>query len=247
MAPDRPSVEVETGFSCASVVFDVRVTNPTSRPMRNLVLRPTPVPEGATVDRARHLIPMLGPKRSKAAQFRLRPRVGQDVVALDVAVEWEGPEGTGRGRLETSSEPVGLALPELRAPRSAGERWRSELRGGPAVEVRVRVPSPTELTTRAIEEAAARLPGEVTSAIEEGPEGPVGTVRVRAEGAKGLRAGLLVEVAPERRRDGSRVLVVASATTDALLTRFYMACLAALGTALPGMEGRAPVSLMEEP
>jgi hypothetical protein len=248
LAPDRPSVEVDVGFSHAAVVFEVRVANPTSRPMRNISLRPTAVPEGAELDRARHRITLLPPRTRRVAQFRLRPAPGQRIVALDVTVDWDSAEGDGRDRFTTSSEPVDLALPELRPASQGGDVWHSRLRGGPAVEVRVRVPGEVEEVTRAVERATSNgLPGETMSVIDEGPTGPVGSVNVRAAGTRGRRAGLLVELIPARRREGTRVLVVASATSDDLLTRFYLAGMEALGDVLPGIVQRAPVSLVEEP
>ena len=248
MVSDRPSLEVDVGYSHAAVVFEVMVGNPTSRPMRNISLRPTAVPEGAELDRARHRITLLPPRTRRVAQFRLRPSPGQRVVALDVTVDWDSAGGEGRDRFTTSSEPVDLSLPELRPASQGGDVWHSRLRGGPAVEVRVHVPGDVEQITRAVERATTKgLPGETMSIIDEGPTGLVGSVHVRAEGARGRRAGLLVELIPAKRREGTRVLVVASATSDDLLTKFYLAALEALGDVLPGVVERAPVSLVEEP
>lgn len=248
LAPDRPSVEVEVGFSHAAVVFEVSVGNPTSRPMRNISLRPAAVPEGAELDRARHRITLLPPRTRRVAQFRLRPSPGQRVVALDVTVDWDSPGAEGRGRFTTSSEPVDLSLPELRPASQGGDVWHSRLRGGPAVEVRVHVPGEVGQVTRAVERAASSgMPGETMAVMDEGASGPVGSVHVRAEGARGRRAGLLVELVPAKRREGTRVLVVASATSDDLLTRFYLSALEVLGGVLPGIVERAPISLVEEP
>ncbi len=248
MAEGRPRITVRTGFSHAAVEFEVRVANTTSQPIRNIAVRPAPVPEGASLDRARHRITLLPPRQQRVVQFRLRPRPRDRVVAVDITVDWDSPGSEGRGRFTTSSPPADLGLPSLRAPSASGETWHSSIRMGVAVEVRLRHGSAVAEAVRAMELAASHgLPGETTSSIEEGPTGPLGTVHVRAEGARGLRAGLLAEVRQSGGQDGSRVLLVVSATSDELLTRFYLACVAALGEALPELEGKVPVSLLEEP
>ena len=248
MAEGRPRIAVSTGFSHAAVEFEVRVANPTSSPMRNIAVRPVPVPEGAALDRARHRITLLPPKQQRVVQFRLRPRPRDRVVAVDITVDWDSPGTEGRGRFTTSSRPVDLGLPPLRPPGASGEEWRSSIRMGVAVEVRLRCALGTEEAVRALERAASRaLPGETTSSVEEGPTGPLGTVHVRAEGPRGARVGLLAEVRGSGAGDASRVLLVVSATSDELLTRFYLACVGALAEALPELEGKLPVSLLEEP
>jgi len=244
----RPRITVRTGFSHAAVEFEVRVANPTSAPIRNIAVRPTPVPAGASLDRARHRITMLPPKQVRVLQFRLRPRPRDRVVAVDVTVDWDQPGGEGRGRFTTSSPPLALGLPGLRAPSASGDAWHSRLRMGVAVEVRLRAALPVAEAVRALERAASQhLPGETTSSVDEGPSGPLGTVHVWAEGPHGSRAGLLVEVRGAASSDGSRVLLVVSATSDELLTRFYLACVTAMAEALPELEGKVPVSLLEEP
>jgi hypothetical protein len=245
MASDRPEVEVRPGFSATSVTFEVRVTNPTHFSLWSLQLTPRPVPPSVPVDRTSHAIPLLRPKRSRRVVFRLRPPVGQQVVALDVRVEWEDDAGDTRSRSEVSSRPVELLLPEMHAPRSGLERWRAGLSGGAAVELRIRQPLTPPDMLDALERTLAEVPGEVDVHRDEGPRGPTGRVWVRAEGARGRRAGLMVDVTPDPKVGGCRVLVNASANSEEVLALFYHVCLPALAEAAPGIEDVAPHAISE--
>jgi hypothetical protein len=245
MASDRPEVSIRPGFSVASVSFEVSVTNTTPGDLRELRLSPRPIPPSTWLDRESHLIPLLQPRRSRTVAFRLRPEPGQQVVALDLTVEWEDAYGTRRGRLDVSSRPVEMICPKLTGPRESMDRWRSGLSGGTAVVVRLRQrPSPGEILD-SLEEAMEGAPGEVNVQRDEGPRGPMGRVWVRAEGARGRRAGLLVDVTPDPASKGSRVLVTATANTEELLTMFYHTCITLLVGVLPGVDSVVPHSLSE--
>jgi hypothetical protein len=246
MATDRPEVAIRPAFFATNVVFEVKVTNPGSFSLWSLLLRPRAVPASTPIDRDQHQIPLLRPKRSRTLVFRLRPEMDQQVVAMDLVVEWEDDAGTNRGRTEVSSRPVDLTCPDLHAPRGGIERWRSGLSGGAAVEVRLRGGAgPVEMLDL-LEEALAEAPGEVSMQRDEGPRGPMGRAWVRAEGAKGRRAGLLVDVTPDPKRGGCRVLVTVTATNEELLAKFYHACLHRLAEAAPGIEDLQPHSLEAE-
>jgi hypothetical protein len=245
MSADRPEVTVRSTFAAAAVVFEVRVSNPTPADLRAVRLSPRPIPPSTPLDRKRHLIPYLQQRKTRTVAFRLRPETGVQVVAMDVTVEWEDAVGSSRGRMDVSSRPVDLTCPKLRGPKGGVERWRSGLGGGAGVEVRLRQEPPPDQLVPMLEEALAGAPGDTTSQLDEGPRGTTGRIWVRAEGAKGLRAGLLVDVSPDPRKGGSRVLVTCTATTDELLTRFYHSCLDGLVVVLPGIEGLAPHSLTD--
>jgi hypothetical protein len=159
---------------------------------------------------------------------------------MDVLVEWEDDSGDTRGRTEVSSRPVDLVVPTLNPPRGEMDRWRAGLSGGVAVEVRIRQPVLPVDMLDVLEEALSDAPGEVEVQREEGPRGPMGRVWVRAEGARGRRAGLMVDVTPDPKRGGCRVLVTATATSDDLLALFYHACLPGLAEAVPGIEDLTP-------
>lgn len=247
MAPDRPEIQVRPAFAGSAVVFEVRVLNPMPVALRRIRLQPRSVPETIALDRTQHLIPLLKPRASRTVQFRARPNADQMVVALDLAVEWEDERGGSRGRLETSSQPVDLTCPELGPPSVSIDRWRGALRGGAAIEVRMRAPEPPPEVLAALEDVLKPLPGELVPNLEEGPRGPMGRIWLRGEGARGRVVGLLVEVTPDPKTGGSRVLVTASASTEELLARFYLLCLGVLRQTLPGIEGREPVSLVEGP
>jgi hypothetical protein len=245
MASDRPEVDIRTGFSATSVTFEVKVTNPGTFSLWSMQLRPRPVPPSAVVDRPSHAIPLLRPKRTRRVVFRLRPPIGHQVVALDVGVEWEDDAGDTRSRTEVSSRPVELVLPEMSPPRGGMERWRAGLSGGAAVELRMRQPATPLEMVDALERAMADAPGEFDVHREEGPRGPTGRVWVRAEGARGRRAGLMVDVTPDPKVGGCRVLVNASANSEEVLALFYHACLPALAEAAPGIEDVVPHTLSE--
>jgi hypothetical protein len=245
MASVRPEVDIRPGFSATSVTFEVRVTNPGSFSLWSMRLVPRPVPRGIPIDRDSHTIPLLRPKRSRRVVFRLRPPLGQQVVALDVRVEWEDDAGDTRSRTEVSSRPVELVLPEMSAPKGGMERWRASLSGGSAVEVRIRQPlAPTEMIDE-LERTLAEAPGELDVHREEGPRGPTGRVWVRAEGPRGRRAGLMVDVTPDPRKGGCRVLLNVSANNEEVLALFYHACLPALAEASPGIEDVLPHPISE--
>lgn len=245
MAPARPEVALLPGFYAAAVEFEVRIRNPTSTALSSVRLTPQPIPPGTAVDRGEHLIPLLGPRRERSMAFKLWPSKDEDVVSLDVTVEWEDENGSRRGRLRASGAPVKLTCPQLRGPRGGLDRWRAGLSGGVAVETRLRHGTgPIELR-RSLEVALEALPGDLDVQEEEGPRGPHVRAWVRAEGAKGSRAGLLVDVTPDPRTKGSRVLVTASATSEALLGRFYHACLKRLEPVLPGIATMRPHSLTD--
>jgi hypothetical protein len=245
MATIGPEVVIRPGFSGTFVTFKVTVTNPGSFSLWSLRLVPRPVPPTVPVDRDSHSIPLLRPKRSRTVVFRLRPQVGQQVVALDLSVEWENDAGDSRGRTDVSSVPVELVAPPMSAPRGGIERWRADLSGGAAVEVRIRQGvTPTDMLDL-LEDALADAPGEVSVLREEGARGPMGRVWVRAEGSRDRRAGLLVDVTPDPKKGGCRVLVTATATSDELLALFYHACLPGLAEAAPGIEDLAPHSISE--
>jgi hypothetical protein len=197
------------------------------------------------VDREQHLIPLLRSRRSRKAAFRLRPSPGQKVVAMDLTVEWEDAYGASRGRLTVSSKPVELSVPPLRQPSEGMDRWRAGLSGGVAVELRLRQEPPPEKLVDILKEALVSAPGKVSVQREEGPRGVSGRVWVRAEGSRGRRAGLLVDITPDPVTGGSRVLLTATATTEELLTMFYHACLSLMAEALPGIDGIAPHSLSD--
>jgi hypothetical protein len=171
--------------------------------------------------------------------------VGQQVVALDVMLDWEDDAGDTRGRTEVSSRPVELVLPSLSAPRGGVERWRAGLSGGAAVEVRIRQPVLPAALLDLLEETLSTLPGEVSVQREEGSRGLMGRVWVRAEGSRGKRAGLLLDITPDPKKGGSRVLLTATATSDELLAMFYHTCLPQLVEAVPGIEDMTPHSLSE--
>ena len=245
MASDRPEVSIRPGFSTAAISFEVKVTNTTSVDLREIRLSPRPIPPSTWLDRDSHFIPLLHPKRSRTVAFRLRPQPGQQVVALDLTVEWEDAYGTSRGRFDVSSKPVEMACPKLTGPRENMDKWRAGLSGGTAVEVRLRQGVPPEGLLDILEEAMAGAPGEVTVQRDEGPRGPMGRVWVRAEGARGRRAGLLVDVTPDPVTKGSRVLITATANTEELLTMFYHACLSLMVDSLPGVGDMVPHSLSD--
>lgn len=245
MATDQPEVTIRTGFSSTMVMFEAKVTNPTSGDLRTIRLTPKPIPPSTWVDREQHLIPLLRSRRSRKAAFRLRPSSGQEVVAMDLTVEWEDAYGASRGRLEVSSKPVELSVPPLRQPSEGMDRWRAGLSGGVAVELRLRQEPPPEKMVDILKEALVSAPGKVSVQREEGPRGASGRVWVRAEGSRGRRAGLLVDITPDPVTGGSRVLLTATATTEELLTMFYHACLSLMAEALPGIDGIAPHSLSD--
>jgi hypothetical protein len=239
-------VEIRTGFSGTWVVFVVEIYNPTQHAMRNVRLRPSPVPPGLTLDRSLHLIPLLPHRRDRTTQFRLLPEADQPVVALDLEVEWEDEAGTRRGRLEASSKPVDLECPTMSRPKEGLDRWRSNIRGGPTVEVRFRTPAPPPEVLDAVDEVIDDLPGEASLTREESPRGPMGRLWVRSEGGRGRRAGLLVEVTPDPRTGGGRVLLSVSANSEELLSKFYLRILGPLIDAVPDLKGRKPVPVVEE-
>lgn len=244
-AVSRPEVDIRPGFSGTFVTFQVTVTNPGSFSLWSIQLLPRAVPSTTPVDRSSHSIPLLRPKRSRKVVFRLRPQVGQQVVSLDLVVEWEDDAGDVRDRMEVSARPVELLLPEMSPPRGGIDRWRAGLTGGPAVEVRVRhavtPPEMLDLLERSLEDA----PGQVIVQREDGPRGPQGRVWVRAEGSRGRRAGLMVDVTPDPKRGGCRVLVTATATSHELLALFYHACLPGLSQAAPGIDSVTPHSISD--
>lgn len=245
MAPDRPEVTLVPGFYAAAVEFEVRVRNPTPSALRSVRLTPLPVPAGTAMDREGHLIPLLGPRKERSMAFKLWPSHDQDLVALDVVVEWEDETGSRKGRLQVSGAPVELSCPPLHGPKGGLDRWRSGLSGGVAVEVRMRHASEPDRLKEALESALEGVPGEADVQKEESLRGTQLRAWVRAEGGKGTRAGLLVAVTPDPRKGGSRVLVTASATTERLLGVFYHACVHRLEAALPGIAGIRPHSLTE--
>jgi hypothetical protein len=245
MGAERPEVDIRPAFFATFVTFEVRVTNPGSYSLWSMQLHPRPVPSSTPVDRASHSIPLLRPKRSRRVVFRLRPRLGQQMVALDVTVEWEDDAGDTRNRVEVSSRPVELVLPSMAPPKGGFERWRAGLSGGAAVEARIRQPvTPTEMLDL-LEGTMEDAPGEVDVQRDEGPRGPTGRVWVRAEGSRGRRAGLMVDVSPDPRKGGCRVLVTATASTEELLALFYHSCLPGLAEAAPGIEDVVPHSVSE--
>lgn len=245
MATNRPEVVIRPGFSGTFVTFKVTVTNPSSFSLWSLRLTTRPVPPKTPVDRDSHSIPLLRPKRSRTVVFRLRPEVGQQVVAMDITLEWEDDAGDTRHRTDVSSVPVELIAPSMSAPKGGIERWRAGLSGGSAVEVRIRQSvKPTDMLDL-LEKTLADAPGEVNVIREEGGRGPMGRVWVRAEGARDKRAGLLVDVTPDPKKGGCRVLVTATATSNELLAMFYHACLPGLAEAAPGIEDLAPHSISE--
>ncbi len=245
MATDRPEVTIRPGFSSTTVMFEAKVTNPTSGDLRAIRLTPKPIPPSTWVDREQHLIPLLRPRKSRKVAFRLRPAPGQQVVALDLTVEWEDAYGASRGRSEVSSKPVELSVPRLRQPSEGMDRWRAGLSGGTAVELRLRQAPPPDELVDVLKEALEDAPGLVSVQRDEGPRGATGSVWVRAEGSRGRRAGLLVDITPDPVTGGSRVLITATATTEELLTLFYHACLSLMTKALPGIDRIAPHSLSD--
>jgi hypothetical protein len=245
LATDRPEVAIRPGFSATQVAFEVTVSNPGSFSLWSLSLVPRPVPPSTPVDRESHSIPLLRPKRSRKVVFRVRPELGQQVVALDLTVEWEDDSGDARGRTQVSSRPVELSPPSMSAPKGGIERWRAGLSGGAAVEVRIRQPVTPPDMLDLLEESLSASPGEVSVLREEGPRGPMGRVWVRAEGSRGKRAGLLLDVTPDPRMGGCRVLVTATATSEELLALFYNSCLPDLARAVPGIEDLTPHSLSD--
>ena len=164
---------------------------------------------------------------------------------MDVTVEWEDDAGDTRGRTRVSGRPVELVLPDMGPPRGGIDRWRTGLSGGAAVESRMRQPVTPPRMLDLLEAALAGSPGEVDVHREEGPRGPMGRVWVRAEGGRGRRAGLLVEVTPDPGRDGCRLLGTATASTEELLALFYNTLLPALAEAAPGIEGVVPNAVSE--
>ncbi|UCC93050.1 MAG: hypothetical protein JSW25_10405 [Thermoplasmata archaeon] len=245
MASDRPEVAIRPGFSAAQVAFEVNVTNPGSHSLWSLVLKPRPIPPTTPIDRDSHSIPLLRPKRSRKVVFRLRPELGQRVVALDLTIEWEDDAGDTRGRSHVSSKPVELVPPSMSAPRGNIERWRAGLSGGAAVDARIRQPvTPPEMLD-ALEERLSGTPGHLDVQREEGPRGPMGRVWVRAEGSRGKRAGLLVDVTPDPKLGGCRVLVTVTATSEELLAQFYASVLPDLAAVVPGIEELTPHSLSQ--
>jgi len=245
LAAERPEVTIRAGFHATTVAFEVTVTNPGSFSLWSMALTPRPVPPACSLDRGQHQIPLLRPRRSRRVVFRARPPVGQQVVAMDLVVEWEDDEGTTRGRMEVSSRPVDLALPELGPPRGSLDRWRSGLSGGPAVEVRLRQPSGPAEMLDLLEGSLADAPGDLDVHREEGPRGLMGRAWVRAEGSRGRRAGLMVDVTPDPKKGGCRLLVTASASSEELLAQFYHACLLGLSEVAPGIEAMVPHSLLD--
>jgi len=245
VASERPEVTIRPGFSATAVAFEVTLTNPGSFSLWSMTLLPRPVPASCPVDREQHSIPLLRPRRSRRVVFRLRPPLGQQVVAMDLVVEWEDDEGASRGRIEVSSRPVDLALPDMGPPKGSLDRWRSGLSGGPAVEVRLRQPTGPQEMLDLLDEALADAPGDLAVHREEGPRGTAGRAWVRAEGPRGRRAGLMVDVTPDPKRGGCRLLLTASASSEELLALFYHACLPGLSEAAPGIEELAPHSLMD--
>lgn len=245
MASDRPEVEVRPGFSGTFVTFQVRVTNPGSYSLWSMQLTPRPVPPSTPIDRTSHSIPLLRPKRSRRVVFRLRPQLGQQMIAMDVTLEWEDDAGDTKSRMEVSSRSVELVLPPMSPPRSGFERWRASLTGGASVEARVRQPLAPKEMLDLLERSMEDAPGEVEVHREEGPRGPTGRVWVRAEGSRGRRAGLMVDVSPDPKKGGCRVLVTATASTEELLTLFYHSCLPGLAEAAPGLEDVVPHTVSE--
>jgi hypothetical protein len=245
MATDRPEVTIRPSFSGANIVFSVRVTNPTHGDLRSVRLTPRAAPPDVPLDRGHHLIPLLRPKRSRDVGFRARPGPGIDVIALDVVVEWEDSTGSRMGRLDASSKPVDMTCPELSGPREGIERWRSGLRGGAAVEARLRQEPRPEEVLDSLEKALSTLPGELSMTHEETPRGHAGRAWVRAEGARGRRAGLLVDVTPDPRTGGSRALVTVTASTEELLALFYHRCSGNLEEAMPGFSELSPHTISE--
>jgi hypothetical protein len=245
LASDRPEVAIRPGFFATQVAFEVTVTNPGSFSLWSLNLIPSPVPPTTSMDRDTHSIPLLRPKRSRKVVFRMRPEVGQKVVAMDLTVEWEDDAGDTRGRTHVSSRPVELTPPPMSAPKGGIERWRAGLSGGAAVEVRIRQPvTPPEMLD-ALEEGLSATPGELSVQRDEGPRGPMGRVWIRAEGSRGRRAGMLLDVTPDPRKGGCRVLVTATATSEELLALFYQSILPDLDSAVPGIGDMTPHSLSE--
>jgi hypothetical protein len=247
MASDRPDVTIKNTYSGAAVVFEVRVSNPMSTGLRSLFLEPRPVPAKVPVDRDRHHIPLLRGRGSRMVIFRLRPGPQDHVVSLDVVLTWEDEVGASRGRMEVAGRPVDLSLPKLRGPKEGIERWRLGLRAGSAVEVRLRMEPDPDSLLDILEGPMKGLPGELSIQREEGPRGRIGRVWVRGEGSKGRRVGLLVDITPDPRTGGSRVLVTVSGSTDELLTAFYHRCLEVLSPVLPALEDLVPHSLTEAP
>jgi len=245
MASDRPEVSIRPGFSSTMVVFQVKVTNPTPGDLRAIRLIPKPIPPSTWVDRDQHIIPLLRSRRSRTVAFRLRPSPGQRVVAMDLTMEWEDASGASRGRSEASSKPVELSVPRLRRPNEGMDRWRAGLSGGTAVELRLRQEHGPEEMLDILKEALEDAPGLVSVQRDEGPRGATGRVWVRAEGSRGRRVGLLVDITPDPVTGGSRVLITATATTEELLTLFYHACLSLMVDAMPGIEAVAPHSLSD--
>jgi hypothetical protein len=245
MATDRPEVTIRPAFSGANVVFSVRIANPTHGDLRSVRLTPKLAPPEVPLDREHHLIPILRPKRSREVGFKARPGPAVDVIALDVVVEWEDSTGSRKGRMEASSRPVDMTCPELTGPKEGIERWRTGLRGGAAVELRLRQDPPPEEVLASLESALSGLPGELSVVREETPRGNAGRAWVRAEGAKGRRAGLLVDVTPDPRTGGSRALVTVTATTEELLALFFHVCTGVLDEAMPGFADLSPLTLSE--
>ncbi len=246
MSSDRPEVSIRPLFSGAAVVFEVHITNATPIALRSVRLTPTPVPRDAPLDRDQHIIPLLRARRSREIAFRMNPLPEHDVVALDISLGWEDESGSSRGSLEVSSKPVELSCPDLSGPRAGIERWRAGLRGGAAVEVRLRKDTPPEATLKELEGVVDELPGETSVTLEEGPRGKSVRLWVRAEGPKGRRAGLLLDVTPDSKTGGSRVLITASATTEELLARFYHGCIKVLYRPFPDIGTIVPSNLIEE-
>ena len=245
MATDNPEVTIRPGFSSTMVMFEAKVTNPTPGDLRAIRLTPKPIPPSTWVDREQHLIPLLRSRKSRKVAFRLRPAPGQQVVAMDLTVEWEDAYGASRGRSEVSSKPVALSVPRLHQPSEGMDRWRAGLSGGTAVELRLRQKPPPDEIVDILKEALEDAPGLVSVQRDEGPRGATGRIWIRAEGTRGRRAGLLVDITPDPVTGGSRVLLTATATTEELLTLFYHACLSLMAEALPGIEGIAPHSLSD--
>jgi hypothetical protein len=96
-----------------------------------------------------------------------------------------------------------------------------------------------------LENTLSSAPGEISVQREEGPRGPMGRVWVRAEGSRGKRAGLLVEVTPDPKKGGCRILVTVTGSTEELLAQFYHACLPGLAKAATGIADMVPHSLSE--
>jgi hypothetical protein len=232
-------------FSGAAVLFEVTITNPTSGNLRSLRLTPPPVPSDVPVDREQHLIPLLRPRNDRRVAFRLRPGPDEHVVALDVTVVWEDDAGTSKGRSRVSSKPIDLTSPKLDGPRDGVERWRSNLRGGVAIEQRIRQDAPPTEVLDGLEETLTTIPGTMSTSRDEGPRGLAGRIWVRADAGKGKVAGLLVDVTPDPRTGGSRVLITVSASYEELLTKFYHLVLGPLEAALQGFRESVPHDLTD--